>query len=684
MSPIDIKRGYLSPKLNNWYQKVYNSISTSKMVFVGDSTADYTGNASALLGLFSVGTGSVYVNPGDIMDGFNAPTNMPNFGSNGQSLAAWVSDPTISKGLNALIAAAPDLVIFTFGINDTRQNLVTKDQLKTLIITAINSIRSGLPNADIILRMPNSFKIPATNVYIQQGSYASLAAAAQAQTDIIYYAYKELDNYWPNVYLFDSQDLIFGRICQTTSNLMTDDIHPFYAPIIAKMIDTIYPASLKPFSKGLSTNAITQSFPAPYTIYNRSLENTDYYTLITTCRYNTQGSNYIDVSCDDSSLVVSILKRGDIIDLCDSFFINTNTNLIQNVLVQDATHVRFLFYSAVPTNTITAGAFKIYRSKYNNDINTVSYINNRGQYKYIRKVNISGGTNYFDLSIPDNLLNGVLVEYGATNIQASLMQLLTTNIILVAGLTQINLLNAGFIILNDTTLRVGLTGDFSTYAGNAIIVGTQDYEDPFLTKTNIKLLWGFGALTNIYGKVGVKRNGLKYFAGNGEAGVGGLVYIDTSEPTSNTISAISKTYFASTFTFAAGTIDSNELIEIQAEFLLNTGVSPGTLAITAEIGAGQVLITFPTLMLPISTVNMLCTIKVNAYTKAITAGTIALHGNATINLGGVSSTTFNDLTTGAGSGISYSVSNLARLSALFSVAGNTIQMKTMKIFTYNS
>jgi hypothetical protein len=58
--------------------------------------------------------------------------------------------------------------------------------------------------------MPNSFDIPLTNTYIQQGSYASLAEAAQAQTTILYQAYKELEFYWSDV-LFDTQNIIYGK-----------------------------------------------------------------------------------------------------------------------------------------------------------------------------------------------------------------------------------------------------------------------------------------------------------------------------------------------------------------------------------------------------------------------------------------------------------------------------------------
>jgi lysophospholipase L1-like esterase len=102
-------------------------------------------------------------------------------------------------GLAAVAAANLDLVIFCYGINDIRQNQLTKDQLKANIITCVNAIKAGSPNTDIVLRMPNSFDVPTSDLYIKQGTYASLAEAAQAQS-IIYNAYKELEFYWTDVH----------------------------------------------------------------------------------------------------------------------------------------------------------------------------------------------------------------------------------------------------------------------------------------------------------------------------------------------------------------------------------------------------------------------------------------------------------------------------------------------------
>jgi hypothetical protein len=113
----------------------------------------------------------------------------------------------VLKDLRAIAAANVDLVVLA-RINDIRTNSLTKDQLKTNIITCINAIKAGSPN-DIVLRMPNSFDIPTTDFYIKQGSYASLARLLH-KSIILYDAYKELEFYW-NVHLFNTQQLIYGR-----------------------------------------------------------------------------------------------------------------------------------------------------------------------------------------------------------------------------------------------------------------------------------------------------------------------------------------------------------------------------------------------------------------------------------------------------------------------------------------
>ena len=78
-----------------------------------------------------------------------------NFGSSGQTALNFINNNVPGANLSDIVAYAPDLIVFSYGINDVRLGLTSKDQLKTYITQAINNIRSSIPNADIILRMPN-------------------------------------------------------------------------------------------------------------------------------------------------------------------------------------------------------------------------------------------------------------------------------------------------------------------------------------------------------------------------------------------------------------------------------------------------------------------------------------------------------------------------------------------------
>ncbi len=683
--------GYLSPKLTRFYQKLYSNPGSIKIGFIGDSTSDFASNASQI----PVFTQVAYGQAGDPLGALNYtavggfPTCLPNFGSGGQTLAAWIGNPTGSNGLNAVIAAGLDLGIVAHGINDARTNSVTKDQLKALIIQQMNSLIAGSPGTDWILRMPNSFKIPATNTYIQQGTYPSLAAAAKAQTDILYYAYKELENYWPNVLLFNSQDLIFGRVCRATTSLMSDDIHPNYDLIVKELVNIIAPPL--PFSKGLSVDAINVNFPAPYTIYPRAMENTDFYDLIASARYNAQGANYIDVTCDNASILSGLLRRGDIINFGDTFFINTNITVFTALTVQDATHLRIIFTGSVPANTITGGPVKFFRSKYYNDINTMPYIDNRVVYKYIRTANISGGNGYIDISTSDqSLIYGYNGRYGSTIVPASKWQLLTTNVFIVAGLAPIVLTGASFITLNETTLRINIAGSYGAYAGNAIIAGTQNFEDPFSIKTACALLYGNPAFTSsdVYGRMGVSGSGLYYNGGNGKASVPGVIYLDSSDPAGNTITnTIAKTYFASLFSFIANTINPGEGIDIECSFVLSTAATPGNIIFTIELGGNTIALTIPSTALPASANGALVKLNASLFAKGYTAGYTAVGGNALLS-GGVSANVIRttDIPALSGTGVNLTIANNLRISTQFSVAdvGNIIVMKTMKVITHNS
>jgi len=305
---INTRKFYGSPKLSNWFKKFSISPSTAKLIFVGNSTSDFTGNANSIPSIIKT-----YTNSGNLLAGFDTSfLHMPNFGSSGNTIVNFYNDSvnTASKGIAGVIAAAPDLIIFSYGINDIRQNQLTKDQLKNYVIACINKIRAALPNTDIVLRMPNSFLTSNAGGFIQQGSYPSIAVAAQAQSDTLYQAYKELDNYWDNVPLLNTQDLIFGRTALATSNLMTDGIHPVYSPIISELVKIV--GYKQPFSLSLASNAYSVSPSTPWTVYPYVFEDSTRFTKITE-GILTQTGTYFDLNVGADSLGITNYQTGDII-----------------------------------------------------------------------------------------------------------------------------------------------------------------------------------------------------------------------------------------------------------------------------------------------------------------------------------------------------------------------------------
>jgi hypothetical protein len=132
----------------------------SDFSFVGDSTLIYC-NASGLAGL------TPYTKLGFGMR--VQYCKYANYGSNGQTIATLFQIRVLKRTCHSCCKCR--FSCFSYGINDIRTNSLTKDQLKTNIITCINAIKAGSPNTDIVLRMPNSFDIPTTDFYIKTRSH---------------------------------------------------------------------------------------------------------------------------------------------------------------------------------------------------------------------------------------------------------------------------------------------------------------------------------------------------------------------------------------------------------------------------------------------------------------------------------------------------------------------------------
>lgn len=203
-------------KLSRWFA---TPIAGKKVVWLGDSTTVQIspanqGGAAGLndwyIDRFVRPTDGVLHNTTQIWQGYSG------FGVN-----FFLNEPSRTI-LPAAIAAAGDLYIVSFGINDVRVGEFEQTGLTNNLRLAINALRAALPNADFVLRMPNSFLT--TDVGGTQ--YVQPNTMAQAYTDAMRAAYRSLDNAWPNVVVYDSQKLLFGEVVQATSPFMADQIHP--------------------------------------------------------------------------------------------------------------------------------------------------------------------------------------------------------------------------------------------------------------------------------------------------------------------------------------------------------------------------------------------------------------------------------------------------------------------------
>lgn len=204
-----------------WKRKLAQSPAAAKLVLSGDSTTDYTTSASALTDyLKHMGT-----QPGEGLRGMQA-ANITALGYSGMSLAVWLADPT---KIAALVSAAPDLVVASWGINDVRLGQCDWATLRSRLTAYIDSVHDALPTCDILLRVPNP--LLTTNVgalnYVQdaQGN-VNPAGLAQTYSDLIRTVYLSLAGVYPFVQVWDASAEVFGIVSRATHPLLADQLHP--------------------------------------------------------------------------------------------------------------------------------------------------------------------------------------------------------------------------------------------------------------------------------------------------------------------------------------------------------------------------------------------------------------------------------------------------------------------------
>jgi lysophospholipase L1-like esterase len=183
------------------------------MVWVGDSTTWQIPASGAAAYLTTT-----YQQTGEPLAG----VNILYYGANGNTLANFLNNQPAGFGLSSIVALAPNLIIFSYGINDVRQGATSEPQLEAMLIQAVDELESALPKTDIILRLPNSF----LSVDVDGNGYIVPNSAAQAYSDELAQAYRALAAHWPNVVLYDSRKTLFSDTCPPSSPLMLDQLHP--------------------------------------------------------------------------------------------------------------------------------------------------------------------------------------------------------------------------------------------------------------------------------------------------------------------------------------------------------------------------------------------------------------------------------------------------------------------------
>lgn len=145
-------------------------------------------------------------------------SNLLDFGYNG----ADVANVTSSDHMTALAAGQPDVVVFSAGINDIRRRDIPLAEMRSILLSGIERVRAAVPNVPIIAVVPNSFLTTDVN----SNGYLTPADAAQQKSTTIRQAYLSLSGQWPDVFVDDQQEFVFGVTARASSPYMTDQIHP--------------------------------------------------------------------------------------------------------------------------------------------------------------------------------------------------------------------------------------------------------------------------------------------------------------------------------------------------------------------------------------------------------------------------------------------------------------------------
>ena len=287
----------------------------------------------------------------------------------------------------------PGLIVLCFGINDVRTGATTQAQLVGLIRKAVDRIRAVLPQTDIVLWGPNSF----LQDDVGGAGYISpnTAAAAQTYSTLLYGAYEQLKNTWPNVLVLQKQDIL-GKTCATYAALgassatsyMADQLHPGLGAQ-TQMADWLAPliGFKKPFNSQRAALARVANPPAPYLVYPREVEDPALYDVVGQGAWvgqgNVSGNDYMDFTFPGPRF--KEILAGDIVQM------GTGGAVFQMPLTEvtlynlNSTTTRLGFTGTGLLPSFSGGVVTVYRHKYEWDATIQSYAQQLNAYPYRRR-----------------------------------------------------------------------------------------------------------------------------------------------------------------------------------------------------------------------------------------------------------------------------------------------------------
>jgi hypothetical protein len=159
--------------------------------------------------------------------------NIINMGNNGITLRAMLAPPSVPSKpgggvfyrIDAVCAAAPDLLIIRGPlINDVRQGQCDLKCSVGLQRLMLEKLEACTPKTDILLQIENSLLTadPDKHGYVKP----ELPAAVQQYSEIMRQSGLSFVGAYPNVYVMDLQEELYGVQAPAESPYMRDQLHP--------------------------------------------------------------------------------------------------------------------------------------------------------------------------------------------------------------------------------------------------------------------------------------------------------------------------------------------------------------------------------------------------------------------------------------------------------------------------